>query len=87
MSEEPAQVAELVEEIPADDRVDLIQGLPDHRVDEILPLLPIEARRDIQRLQSYPDGTAGALMTTEVAMLTPESDGSAGTGGTRSTIQ
>ena len=70
--EEPTQVAELVEEIPADDRVDLIQGLPGHRVDEILPLLPIESRRDIQRLQSYPDGTAGALMTTEVAMLRPE---------------
>ncbi len=60
----------MVEEIPADDRVDLLQELPGHRVDEILPLLPIEDRRDIQRLQSYPEGTAGALMTTEVAMLT-----------------
>jgi magnesium transporter len=48
----------LIDEIPADDRVDLIQGLPDERVEEILPLLPIKARRDIQRLQSYPDGTA-----------------------------
>ncbi len=65
------QVAELLEEIPADDRVDLIQELPDHRVNELMPLLPIEDRRDIQRLQSYPEGTAGALMTTEVAMLTP----------------
>ncbi len=64
-----AEVAELVEEIPADDRVDLLQELSDHRVDEILPLLPVEDRRDIQRLQSYAEGTAGALMTTEVAML------------------
>ena len=70
--EEPGQVAELIEEIPADDRVDLIQNLPDERVNEILPLLPIKSRRDIQRLQSYPDGTAGALMTSEVAMLTPD---------------
>lgn len=69
--EQPSEVAALVDEIPADDRVDLIQSLPDARVEEILPLLPVEARRDIQRLQAYPDGTAGALMTTEVAMLTP----------------
>ncbi len=67
---EPSQVAELVEAIPADDRVDLLQELSGNRVDTILPLLPIEDRRDIQRLQSYPEGTAGALMTTKVAMLT-----------------
>ena len=67
--QQPNQVAELVEEIPADDRVDLIQELPDDRVDQIMPLLSLEDRRDIQRLQSYPEGTAGALMTTEVAML------------------
>ncbi len=67
---EPSEVAELVEEIPADDRVDLLQELTDQRVEEILPLLPIEDRRDIQRLQSFPEGTAGALMTSDVAMLT-----------------
>jgi len=64
------EVAELVEEIPPDDRVDLLQELPDERVHEILPLLPVEDRRNIQRLKSYPEGTAGALMTSEVAMLT-----------------
>lgn len=67
---EPSQVAQLVEEIPPDDRVDLLHELTGKRVDAILPLLPVEDRRDIQRLQSYPEGTAGALMTTEVAMLT-----------------
>lgn len=63
------QVAELVDKMPSDDRVDLIQELSADRVAEILPLLPIEDRRDIQRLRSYRDGTAGALMTSEVAML------------------
>ena len=67
--QEPTQVARLVDEIPADDRVDLIQELDEQRVNEILPLLPVEDRRDIQRLRSYPEETAGALMTTEVAML------------------
>ena len=70
LDQEPAdQVAALVDEIPADDRVDLMQSLPEQRVGDILKLLPVDARRDIQRLGAYPDGTAGALMTTEVAML------------------
>lgn len=68
-SEPPVETAKLIEEIPADDRVDLIQGLPTAAVDEILPLLPISERRDIERLRSYPEHTAGALMTTEVAKL------------------
>ena len=68
-SHETSQVAELVEEMPSDDRVDLIQELSDTRAAEIMPLLSIEDRRDIQRLQSYRDGTAGALMSSEVAML------------------
>jgi magnesium transporter len=34
--------------------------------------VPTEKRRDIFRLQAYPEGTAGAVMTTEVACL-PES--------------
>ncbi|QDT04150.1 Magnesium transporter MgtE [Rubripirellula lacrimiformis] len=64
-----AQAAELIEELPSDDRVDLIQEMSGQRADQIMPLLPLEDRRDIQRLQSYPDETAGALMTSEVAML------------------
>lgn len=70
LAEHPVeQVAELVGEIPADDRVDLLQKVEEDRVTRILRLLPVDIRRDIQRLQSYPDGTAGAIMTTEVAML------------------
>lgn len=67
--EPPAETAALIEEIPPDDRVDLIQGLPNEAVDEILLLLPVSERRDIERLRSYPEDTAGALMTTEVAKL------------------
>ncbi|KAA1257907.1 Magnesium transporter MgtE [Rubripirellula obstinata] len=63
------QAAELVDEISSDDRVDLLQEIDQPRVEQILQLLPAEDRRDIQRLQSYKGETAGALMTTEVAML------------------
>lgn len=67
--EDPAQVAELVEVLAEDDRVDLLHELPDERVQQILPLLPAEERRNIHRLRAYREGTAGALMTTEVARL------------------
>ncbi len=68
--EDPQQLADLVAEMPADDRVDLIHQLADLRADEILPLLPSEERRDIMRLRSHAEETAGALMTTDVARLT-----------------
>ncbi|OUT54461.1 MAG: magnesium transporter [Rhodopirellula sp. TMED11] len=63
------EVASLIEEIPPDDRVDLIREFSARRVGEVLNRLPVDERRDIQRLRSYPEGTAGALMTTDVAML------------------
>ncbi|TVP99801.1 MAG: magnesium transporter [Planctomycetaceae bacterium] len=66
---EPGEIAALIEELASDDRVDLLQELDKARVAEILPLLPWKDRRDIQRLQAYPEGTAGALMTTEMAKL------------------
>ncbi|MEO1616314.1 MAG: magnesium transporter [Planctomycetota bacterium] len=68
-TQDPDQVAALIDNIPSDDRVDLIQQLTSKRVQAIMPLLPTEDRRDIQRLRSYSEGTAGALMTSEVAML------------------
>ena len=70
LTREPAdQAAALVEEIPPDDRVDLIHALPAETVANILPLLPAIDRRDIERLRSYVEGTAGSLMTTDVAKL------------------
>ncbi|WP_047814654.1 magnesium transporter [Rhodopirellula islandica] len=70
LTREPAdQAAELIEEIPPDDRVDLIHALPTATVEKILPLLPVIDRRDIERLRSYVEGTAGSLMTTDVAKL------------------
>ncbi len=66
------QMAGLVAEMAPDDRVDLLQDADEHIVEELLPLLPEDERRDILRLRAYPEDTAGAVMTTEVAKL-PES--------------
>src|SRR5690606_20733814 len=63
------QIAALLADMAADDRVDLLNEIDPEVVQELLPLLPVEERREIQRLQSYPEGTAGSVMTTEVARL------------------
>ncbi len=68
-TESIASVAAMVAELPPDDRVDLLQELEDDRLADLLKLLPVEERRDFQRLSQYPEGTAGAVMTTEIAKL------------------
>lgn len=63
------QVATLVAEIASDDRVDMLQELDEATVQDLLARLPAEERRDVQRLSQYPEGTAGAVMTSEFAKL------------------
>src|SRR5688572_17967310 len=68
-SQDRAEVAELLADLPADDRVDLLHDVRPEVVEELLPLLPAHERREILRLREYAENTAGALMTTEVAMI------------------
>lgn len=68
-SQDEKQIAVLVTQLPADDAVDLLRKVPEARVDAILALVPAPDRKDIRRLQTFQEGTAGAMMTTEVACL------------------
>ncbi|MDX1948195.1 MAG: magnesium transporter [Pirellulaceae bacterium] len=68
-TQDRSEVAELLADLPADDRVDLLRDVRTEVVEEILPLLPADERREILRLRAYPENTAGAMMTTEVAMI------------------
>ncbi|MEX0867024.1 MAG: magnesium transporter [Pirellulales bacterium] len=65
----PEEMARFIGEMPSDDRVDLLDEVDPEIVAQLLPLLPAEERRDIQRLRSYPEQTAGAIMTTDYAGL------------------
>jgi magnesium transporter len=62
-------IAALIVELASDDRVDLLQEVDPKVVDELLPLLPPEVRRNIVRLRSYGEGTAGAIMSTDFARV------------------
>ena len=64
------QVAALIAEPASDDRVDVLSGVQDEVVEDLLSRMPADDRRDILRLSSYPEGTAvTAIMTTGVAKL------------------
>ncbi len=65
----PGEMAPLMAELPADDRVDLLNDVDNAVVEEMLPLMGHEDRRETLRLLGHAEGTAGSLMTTEVAKL------------------
>ncbi len=67
----PVQAAGLFHFMSHDDRADLVNRLDEDRVDQILRNLAQTEREDIRRLASYEEGTAGAVMTTDYATLTP----------------
>ncbi len=64
-------LAKVIEKMSSDDRVDLIQSMPDERGETLLHLLAKKEREDIRRLSSYQEDTAGAIMTSEYATLSP----------------
>ena len=64
-----ATLAELVSEMPADERTDLFKRFDQNQRDTLLPALAQAEREDIRKLSAYVEGTAGALMTSDYAML------------------
>ena len=67
-----AEIAGFIGNLPPDDRVDLLAEVRPWIVAELMPLIPTEERRDIQRLSAYPDDTAGAMMTSGFARLSED---------------
>ena len=62
-------LSKLVERMAPDDRVDLLSTMNPERVELLLPLIAQAERSDIRKLLSYPEDSAGAIMTTEYASL------------------
>ena len=68
-SAHPGEASALVADLPPDDAVDVLNRADPVAVEALLPLVPTEERRDLLRLRAYPEGTAGSLMTTDIARL------------------
>lgn len=68
----PPALAELVTAMDADERADLWGRLPDAARAALAPALAAAEREDIRKLSAHPAGTVGAVMTSEYAVLRPE---------------
>ena len=66
------ELAELMEELYADDAADMVEELPANVVKRVLRQAPPEMRRAINQLLRYPENSAGSIMTTEYVSLRPD---------------
>ncbi|MCA8991412.1 MAG: magnesium transporter [Planctomycetaceae bacterium] len=64
-----ASLSKIIEEMPADDRVDLLGEMDADHFEAIMPLIAQAERAEIRKLLSYPEESAGSIMTTEYASL------------------
>jgi CBS domain-containing protein/sporulation protein YlmC with PRC-barrel domain len=66
------EASELVEDMDPDDAADLLAELPEERVREILTHLPRSEARKLRGLLSYPEESAGGIMTPEYISVGPD---------------
>jgi len=70
------RASDLLEEMAPDEAADILVELTTEKSEGLLKLMEVDDAQDVRELMQYPEGTAGALMTTEFiafsAELTPE---------------
>lgn len=62
-------LSQLVEAMSPDDRVDLLEHMNSEQLESLLPLIAQAERDEIRKLLSYPENSAGSIMTTEYAAV------------------
>ena len=70
MSDE--RVADLLEEMAPDEAADLLAELPEGRSQDLLNLMEQDEAADVRRLLTYPENSAGGIMTTEFVAVRPD---------------
>jgi magnesium transporter len=67
------KAADVLEEMEPDEAADLLAELPEERSRDLLALMEKEDADDVRMLLTYPEESAGGIMTTEYAAVPPES--------------
>jgi magnesium transporter len=65
-----ADLARIVTKMNSDERADLFNAMSDEQRAALLPALAQAEREDIRRMAGYAEETAGAVMTSDYAVLT-----------------
>ena len=63
------KLAPIIRQMSSDERADLFNRLSDEQRETLLPALAQAEREDLLRLTSHEEGTAGAIMTSDYAIL------------------
>jgi len=66
------RAADILEEMAPDEAADLLQDLPEERRDELVDLMQKEEKEDVEELLTYPEDSAGGIMTTDFVALAAE---------------
>ena len=65
------ELSEAVKELELDEVVDILQNLPEERMQSILSKMSLRDRKRIEEGLVYPDDTAGGLLNTDVLSVRP----------------
>ena len=65
------ELAEAVKELEPDETVDILQNLPEDRMNTILSKMSYRDRKRIEVSLTYPENTAGGLLNTDVISVRP----------------
>ena len=65
------ELAEAVKELEPDETVDILQNLPEERMNTILSKMSYRDRKRIEIGLTYPENTAGGLLNTDVISVRP----------------
>ena len=65
------ELAEAVKELEPDETVDILQNLPEDRMNTILSKMSYRDRKRIEIGLTYPENTAGGLLNTDVISVRP----------------
>src|SRR5437870_12920142 len=69
----PAErAADIADEMDPDEAADLLQDLPEERRDELVELMEKEEAADVEELLTYPEESAGGIMTSDFVALPGE---------------
>lgn len=66
------KVADILEEMAPDEAADLLAELPKGRSKDLLELMEDEDAEDVRKLLTYPEDSAGGIMTTEYLSIRPD---------------
>ncbi|MEV1169825.1 CBS domain-containing protein [Nonomuraea sp. NPDC049784] len=68
---DPERAADVLEEMGPDDAADLLHDLPEEQATRLLALMEPDEAAPVRRLLTYPETSAGGVMTSEPVILPP----------------